>query len=483
MDFMVAAGVRICAREGVVRLPDEESLLLVGGPEINHVGLKVDVSLTESVWLQPGRSVTLPVKYYQAKPYKVQEWAGRGDQWVTQFIFGPGRKPKAVKVVNISSRTASLTQNTVVACLVEKGYLPQGERFARPQSQKYKEWTALVYEAEPSAKYLKLEELIAQQAELRAPPAVEKPVYTWPKKLLLAKRSPKKDGAEPDATEPRASTYMVNTLPQERSTGVAAQDNQDEVTQDEKSASLVDLPPADDFPEPSFSPRSEGDSESVGDEAEDISTDRKSEPEMVSHGVFGGGTTSHEAQKELAEVFKAEPVDFVAEPVYRLRESLARCLRLEIDFADEAEATVYFHEGTELLNDLRNQLAALPELKDLSPKADLTTADIGEPGVTTKDMEDQVRAILEKHHASFLGDGNAVPAPARGVVCDLDVGDAKPVAQRSRPIRPQHLRKVYELLEKLVQTKLVEYSDSEWASPIVIVMKKNGVGFALSTGW
>ncbi|KAE9003691.1 hypothetical protein PR001_g17911 [Phytophthora rubi] len=143
------------------------------------------------------------------------------------------------------------------------------------------------------------------------------------------------------------------------------------------------------------------------------------------------------------------------------------------------EATVYLHEGTELLNDLRNQLAALPELKDLSPKADLTTADIGEPGVTTKDMEDRVRAILEKHHASFLGDGNAVPAPARGVVCDLDVGDAKPVAQRSRPIRPQHVRKVYELLEKLVQTKLVEYSDSDWASPIVIVMKKNGVDIRL----
>ncbi|KAE9302753.1 hypothetical protein PR003_g22178 [Phytophthora rubi] len=195
--------------------------------------------------------------------------------------------------------------------------------------------------------------------------------------------------------------------------------------------------------------------------------------------MVGVGVTTQDAQKELANIFKAEPVDFVAEPVSRLKESLARCMRLEIDFSDEEEATVYLDEGTELLNDLRNQLAALPELKDLSPKADLATADIGESGVTTSEMETQVRVILEKHHASFLGDGNAVPAPARGVVCDLDVGDAKPVAQRSRPIRPQHLRKVYELLEKLVQTKLVEYSDSDWASPIVIVMKKNGVDIRL----
>ncbi|KAE8964204.1 hypothetical protein PR001_g29132, partial [Phytophthora rubi] len=192
-----------------------------------------------------------------------------------------------------------------------------------------------------------------------------------------------------------------------------------------------------------------------------------------------GGVAAQDARKELATVFKVEPVDFVAEPIFRLKESFARCMRLEIDFSDEEEATVYLHEGTELLNDLRDQLAALPELKDLSPKADLATADIGESGVTTSEMEAQVRAILEKHHASFLGDGNAVPAPARGVVCDLDMGDAKPVAQRSRPIRPQHLRKVYELLEKLVQTKLVEYSDSDWASPIVIVMKKNGVDIRL----
>jgi hypothetical protein len=35
--------------------------------------------------------------------------------------------------------------------------------------------------------------------------------------------------------------------------------------------------------------------------------------------------------------------------------------------------------------------------------------------------------------------------------------------------------KVYELLKKLLETKLIENSDSPWASPIVIVLKKNGV--------
>lgn len=123
----------------------------------------------------------------------------------------------------------------------------------------------------------------------------------------------------------------------------------------------------------------------TGTEADEIEDEQgndaasvESGPEGESRGMAGGSVTAQDAQRELASVFKTEPVDFVAEPVSRLNESLVQCMRLEIDFSDESEATVYFHEGTELLNDLRNQLATLSELKDLSPKDDLATADIGE---------------------------------------------------------------------------------------------------------
>ncbi|KAJ8535234.1 hypothetical protein ON010_g13505 [Phytophthora cinnamomi] len=67
------------------------------------------------------------------------------------------------------------------------------------------------------------------------------------------------------------------------------------------------------------------------------------------------------------------------------------------------------------------------------------------------------------------------PAPAHGVWCDLDVGDAKPVAQRPRSIAPHLAIKVYELLKKLSETGPIEHSESPWASPIIIVLKKNGV--------
>jgi hypothetical protein len=175
----------------------------------------------------------------------------------------------------------------------------------------------------------------------------------------------------------------------------------------------------------------------------DLDDDSQSESEVSTQDLAGlgrlsgGGETSQQASRDLEYAFPTQVVSLVASPMSRLQETFARCLRVEVEDAN-GKATVYLHEGSELLSDLRNQLATLPELGDLSPSADLTTAAVGVPGETSPEMDAQVQRILEKHHEIFLGDGNAVPAPARGVVCDLDIGDSKPVAQRSRPIRPQH---------------------------------------------
>ncbi|GMF55437.1 unnamed protein product [Phytophthora fragariaefolia] len=110
----------------------------------------------------------------------------------------------------------------------------------------------------------------------------------------------------------------------------------------------------------------------------------------------------------------------------------------------------------------------------LEPACDIK-ADVGEPRRTTPSEEKKLRARLRYHHRIFLVDGNATAAPAQGVWYGLDVGDAKPVAQRPRSIAPHLAIKVYELLKKLLETGLIEHSGSPWASPIVIVLKKNGV--------
>ncbi|OWY95989.1 reverse transcriptase [Phytophthora megakarya] len=98
---------------------------------------------------------------------------------------------------------------------------------------------------------------------------------------------------------------------------------------------------------------------------------------------------------------------------------------------------------------------------------------------STEAQEKQLKSILKRHQKIFLGDGNAARPPARGVICDLDVGDAKPVAQRPRTGGPHLAIKVYKLLKNLLEATLIEHSESPWASLIVIVLKKNEVDIRL----
>ena len=68
-------------------------------------------------------------------------------------------------------------------------------------------------------------------------------------------------------------------------------------------------------------------------------------------------------------------------------------------------------------------------------------------------------------------------------VCDIDVGDHPPVAQRARRLPLNILAKLYELLKGLLRAKLIVVSKSPWASPVVIVLKKNGKDIRLTVDY
>ncbi|GMF53839.1 unnamed protein product [Phytophthora fragariaefolia] len=136
----------------------------------------------------------------------------------------------------------------------------------------------------------------------------------------------------------------------------------------------------------------------------------------------------------------------------------ANALMNEMDGGNGDE---FEYEGNEIhFEDYAHELAFLP---DLTVPAS-TILDYDAPNI-------------------MIASGNALPPPAYGVVCDIDVRGNAPIKQRARRIPLKYLQRLYELLTGLLEAGLIAFSTSPWASPIVIVLKKNGQDIRLCTDY
>jgi hypothetical protein len=77
MDFMVSAGVRLNTFEGMVKLPDEESVPLVSSGVRPSYPKKAPVCAPSALHIAPGMSVMVPVIYRRTDPDLVM-WLRRG---------------------------------------------------------------------------------------------------------------------------------------------------------------------------------------------------------------------------------------------------------------------------------------------------------------------------------------------------------------------------------------------------------------------
>ncbi|OWY95451.1 hypothetical protein PHMEG_00034540, partial [Phytophthora megakarya] len=71
----------------------------------------------------------------------------------------------------------------------------------------------------------------------------------------------------------------------------------------------------------------------------------------------------------------------------------------------------------------------------------------------------------------MIASGNALPPPAYGVMCDINVGDHAPIKQRTRRIPIRYLQKLYELLKG---QRILGHNDDSQSS--------QDIGICLSTG-
>ncbi|KAG3148397.1 hypothetical protein PC128_g23603 [Phytophthora cactorum] len=156
--------------------------------------------------------------------------------------------------------------------------------------------------------------------------------------------------------------------------------------------------------------------------------------------------------------------------------SVVRVLTTEGNEAsDSTIMNHYEHPANKIgLEDYAKELVFLPDFTEESN----TTIDYDSPNVTdprlSTDRQERLIATLKTHEHIMIASGNALPLPAYGVVCGIDTQGHAPIKQRVRRVPLRYLRKPYELLRALLRAGLIVFSDSPWASPIVIVMKKNG---------
>ncbi|KAG3069596.1 hypothetical protein PI125_g23174 [Phytophthora idaei] len=113
------------------------------------------------------------------------------------------------------------------------------------------------------------------------------------------------------------------------------------------------------------------------------------------------------------------------------------------------------------------------------PDVPLTTEEVKiediqlDPTSNTPEEVNRLRNGIWRFKHLLIGKGNALPPAAIGVVCDIDVGGARSIAQKVRKAAPQFREKLSDLIKGLLNAKIIRFSTSPWASPTVILIKKN----------
>ncbi|EGZ16440.1 hypothetical protein PHYSODRAFT_262607 [Phytophthora sojae] len=193
----------------------------------------------------------------------------------------------------------------------------------------------------------------------------------------------------------------------------------------------------------------------------------------VTEPVYVTVAALQEMDDEIEESMSDDPLDDLRHCY------IASAKALMVD-GDSVDGDEFEHEATEIhFEDYAHELAFLPDLT--APAS--TILDYDAPNVKNPSLDPigQIKLVetLRRHEEIMIASGNALPPPAYGAVCDIDVQGNAPIKQRARRIPLKYLRKLYELLKGLLEAGLIAFSSSPWASPIVIVLKKNGLDIRL----
>ncbi|POM63502.1 Hypothetical protein PHPALM_21088 [Phytophthora palmivora] len=136
----------------------------------------------------------------------------------------------------------------------------------------------------------------------------------------------------------------------------------------------------------------------------------------------------------------------------------------------ELDPEVHYHEGNDLYaENVDQEMAILPEINPTTDEVKIEDIQVGDPGIQTTAEIERLRQKIWKYRHLLIGKGKLYHQPQR----------VWPIAQRVRKIAPRFREKLSDLIKGLLSAKMISYSRSPWASPIAVIVKKNGVDIRL----
>ncbi|OWY94904.1 reverse transcriptase [Phytophthora megakarya] len=377
-----------------------------------------------------------------------------------QYPMDQGGRTKYISITNIGDEVLILHQDQRIGIWLAGDHVPRIPGFISIDSRRYMEWQNLALEATTDTR--------SEEIEGKNPlvPAVKRPEYETPRAIL------------------------------QRPKGNVDQRQKVEASQDQD---IPDCPPSDGS-QPDKSPSDKSPSEM---QPLDLAPVASEESDLSS--IADEGSISHAVM-----VMEAPDRDQVTPDTWATQSLVEKTTDMEGLREEDSRGEI---EGVSLDQlhpmaqdqgtlpserggpDLPSMMSVLPGTghatgdpvnekctTSMSQKTDMDPSPVVEDQPGTSDLDltwDSDQDYDECFRHLLIGKGNALPPAARGVVCDIDVGGARPIALKCRKLRIQFREKLADLIKGLLSARMINYSRSPWASPIVVIIKKNGVDIRL----
>ncbi|KAE9298831.1 hypothetical protein PR003_g23131 [Phytophthora rubi] len=472
-DFMIPAGVRLDMFHATARLPDEVSI-----PLIKTLNMQDDRGEGPHVTGGPTEDLLVPSQEFAeyrlsrvrppADTHKV--WVRRTKALLPTVVLSQRGKLVRMRLTNISNQLTSCSAHSPVLIWVPVGDLPRSDGYARLSFGRYNDWQLLAYEGSRDKEVFRREGELYAQWLASQPSAVERPEYTTPMRLLRRSGDDK-----PTQREYGNSTVHLERREEgwSRQSQLPAEEVASDDESDQQPAPAAADPPNQDEVEP-------GVNEKPGPTMNSACLPEGRSEHSVSPNDPSEDDPGPDDENMVDSEFKCRSDESSVEILEPLYVSVATVLSADANSEHTDEYSTAEHTANTInLEDYAHELAFLPDLTEaLATELDYSASNVRHPELSLN-LQEKVVRVPKQHEKIMISSGNALPPPAYGVVCDIDVQGHPPIKQKARRVPLRHLKKLYELLKGLLKAGLVSFSTSPWASPIAIVLKKNGVDIRL----